>query len=115
MRATWDWGYVAFDLLWVVLVAWFLLRLLKSGDPRWWLAVGAAVGLGMMTRYTMGVHVIALVLAVCLTPVRKHLRSPWLWAGAALALVILLPNIAPRRRTPHPAHRRHVPVLLVGV
>ncbi len=28
------------------------VRLLKSGDQRWWLALGA-VGFGMMTKFTM--------------------------------------------------------------
>lgn len=85
--------YVAFDFLWVVLLAYFTIRLLKTDDPRWWLAMGTVIGLGMMTRYTMGVHVIGLVLAVLLTQTRKHLKSPWLWACVAITLLIFLPNI----------------------
>ncbi len=85
--------YVAFDFMWVVLLAYFTIRLLKTDDPRWWLAMGTVIGLGMMTRYTMGVHIIGLVFAVLLTPTRKHLKSPWLWAGAAIALIIFLPNL----------------------
>ena len=57
--------YVAFDFLWVVLLAYFTIRLLKSDDPRWWLAIGIVIGLGMMTRYTMGVHVIGLFSRYC--------------------------------------------------
>lgn len=85
--------YVAFDFLWVVLLAYFALRLLKSDDPRWWLGMGAVIGFGMMTRYTMGAHVVSLGLATLLTPARKYLKSPWLWAGAALSLLIFLPNL----------------------
>jgi len=85
--------YVAFDLLWVVLLAYFVIRLLKSDDPRWWIPIGAVIGLGMMTRYTMGVHTIGLVAATLLTPTRKHLKSPWLWIGALLAFIIFLPNL----------------------
>ena len=47
--------YVSFDYLWWVLAAWVTLRLLRSEDQRWWLALGAVVGLGMMTKYTLGV------------------------------------------------------------
>jgi hypothetical protein len=85
--------YVAFDFLWFVLLAYFTIRLLKSDDPRWWLAMGAVIGLGMMTRYTMGVYVVGLILATLSTPARKYLKSPWLWAGAALAFMIFLPNL----------------------
>ncbi len=85
--------YVAFDFLWVVLIAYFILRLLNTDDARWWLAIGAVIGLGMMTRYTMGVYVIALVLGTLITPARKYLKSKWLWLGALLAIIIFLPNL----------------------
>ena len=45
--------YVSFDYLWWVAAAYFMVRLLASDDPRWCLAVGAAIGLGMLTKYTM--------------------------------------------------------------
>jgi 4-amino-4-deoxy-L-arabinose transferase-like glycosyltransferase len=85
--------YVAFDLLWWVLVAYFVIRLLKSEDPRWWLGIGAAIGLGMMTKYTMAFFAAGVVGAVLLTKNRRHLTSPWLWAGVALSLLIFLPNL----------------------
>lgn len=46
--------YVSFDYLWGVTVAYFVIRLLKSEDPRWWVAIGAMLGIGMQTRYTAG-------------------------------------------------------------
>ena len=49
-----EFQYSTFDYLWLVLIAYFFIRLLKSENPRWWLAIGAAIGLGMMTKYTMG-------------------------------------------------------------
>jgi 4-amino-4-deoxy-L-arabinose transferase-like glycosyltransferase len=52
--------YVSFDYLWWVVAAWMTIRLLKSEDPRLFAGIGAAVGLGMMTKYTMGVLVIAI-------------------------------------------------------
>ena len=56
--------YVAFDFLWVVLLGYLFMRLINTDDPRWWIAIGIVIGMGMMTRYTMGVHVIALIIAV---------------------------------------------------
>lgn len=85
--------YVSFDYLWWVLVAYCMVRLLKSENPRWWLGIGAAIGLGMMTKYTMGFFAFGLAGGVLLTPVRRYLKSRWLWAGVGLAFVIFLPNL----------------------
>lgn len=85
--------YMSFDYLWWVLLSFCFVRLLRSEDPRWWLGCGAAIGLGMMTKYTMAFFIAGLAAAVLLTSTRRYLRSPWLYAGAALALLIYLPNL----------------------
>ena len=85
--------YVAFDYLWWVLIAYFLVRLLRSEDPRWWLGVGAAVGAGMLTKYSMLFLVAGILAGLLLTDARKYLRSRWLWLGVALSLLIFLPNL----------------------
>lgn len=85
--------YVSFDYLWWVLLAYLALRLLKSEDPRWWLGIGAVIGLGMMTKYTMAFGVAGLVVGVMLTPARRYLANPWLWGGVAVSLLIFLPNL----------------------
>jgi len=85
--------YFAFDYLWWVLVAFFVVRLIVTDDARYWLGIGAGIGLGMMTKYTMIFWVAGLVVAVLITPARKYLRSKWLYLGAALALLIFLPNL----------------------
>jgi 4-amino-4-deoxy-L-arabinose transferase-like glycosyltransferase len=45
-----EFQYTTFEYLWWVLIAWFVIRLLKTENPRWWLAIGATVGVGLMTR-----------------------------------------------------------------
>jgi 4-amino-4-deoxy-L-arabinose transferase-like glycosyltransferase len=84
--------YVSFDYLLWTLVAYFVTRLLRSEDPRWWLAIGAAIGFGMLTKYTMGVFAVSVAVGVVLTDSRQYLRSKWLWFGVALSLLIFLPN-----------------------
>jgi dolichyl-phosphate-mannose-protein mannosyltransferase len=85
--------YVSFDYLFWVLTAYFVLRLLKSDDPRWWIAIGSAIGLGMMTKYTMGFFAVAVAAGVVLTDARRYLKSKWLWYGVAASLLIFLPNL----------------------
>ncbi len=85
--------YTGFDYLWWVLLAYLLVRLLKSDDARWWLGIGAVIGVGMMTRYTIAFGVAGLVAGVLLTPARRSLLSPWLWAGIAISILVVLPNL----------------------
>lgn len=85
--------YVSFDMLWWVATAYFVVRVLRSGDPRWWLAVGVTVGLGMMTKYTMAFFVTGVLVGLALTSARRQFASGWLWAGVVLSLVIFLPNL----------------------
>ncbi len=85
--------YVSFDYLCWVLTAFFVLRLLKSEDARWWLAIGTTIGLGMMTKYTMGFFAIGIVVGVMATKSRRYLASKWLWFGVALSILVFLPNL----------------------
>ena len=85
--------YTSYDYLWWVVAAWLLLKLANGGDPRWWLGLGLAIGLGMMTRYTMLFCAAGIVVGVLLaTPLRRQLAGPWPWAGAALSLLVFAPN-----------------------
>ena len=84
--------YETLDYFYWVLLAFMVVRLLKSENPRWWLGIGAAIGLGMMTKYTIAFSVAGLIVGILVTN-RLYLKSRWLWAGAALALVIWLPNL----------------------
>ena len=85
--------YVSFDFLWWVMTAYFFVRLLREENPRWWLAIGAVLGIGMMTKYTMIFFIAGLVVGVIFTSARSYLKSPWLWAGAGISIVIFLPNL----------------------
>ncbi len=85
--------YVSFDYLWYVLLAYFVICRIESGDARWWLAIGAAVGLGMMTKYTMAFFAVGVVAGVLCTPWRADLRSRWLWLGAALSFIVFVPHL----------------------
>jgi hypothetical protein len=85
--------YVTFDFLWSVLIAYLMIRLLKSENPRWWVPIGAVIGLGMMTKYNMVMFVAGVVGGVLFTNARRYLRSSWLWGGVGLSLLIFLPNL----------------------
>jgi dolichyl-phosphate-mannose-protein mannosyltransferase len=84
--------YVSFDYLWFVLLAYFIVRLIRSEDPRWWVAVGIVIGLAIETKYTAAFFVVGLLCGILATPLRSHLTSKWLWIGAVISLLIAAPN-----------------------
>ena len=87
-----EFQYTSFDYLWCVLIAYLVIRLLETENPRWCLAIGALVGIGLLTKYTMFFYLAGVLLGLVLTQARRFLLTRWFWAGAALALLIFLPN-----------------------
>ncbi len=88
-----EFQYTTFDYLWWTLIAYFVIRLLKTENPRWWLAIGATIGLGFLTKYTMGFYLAGILGGVALTRARRYLFSGWFWGGMALGFLICLPNL----------------------
>jgi hypothetical protein len=88
-----EFQYSSFDYLWWLLIAWFIIRLLKTENPSWWLAVGVATGLGLLTKYSILFYIAGILGGIVLTPARRYFASVWFWAATALALVIFLPNL----------------------
>jgi 4-amino-4-deoxy-L-arabinose transferase-like glycosyltransferase len=87
-----EFQYSSFDYLWWVLIAYFVIRLLKTDDARWWLAIGAAIGMGLETKYTVFFFLAGLLGGMLLTRARRYFLSGWFWGGVGVALVIFLPN-----------------------
>jgi 4-amino-4-deoxy-L-arabinose transferase-like glycosyltransferase len=88
-----EFQYTSFAMLWWVLVAYFAIRLLQSENPRWFLAIGAVIGLGLQTKYDIAFYVAGILTGLLLTPARRFLATGWFWAGVALAFLIFLPNL----------------------
>ena len=88
-----EFQYTTFDYLWWVLIAYFVVRLLGSDNPRWCLAIGATVGVGLMTKYAIAFFIAGILGGLVLSRARRFLLTRWFWAGIALALLICLPNL----------------------
>jgi hypothetical protein len=77
--------------LWLAL-AWIVLRIANTGNPRLWLLFGAIAGLTILNKYDVVFFLIALLVGIALTPWRHWLANRWFWGGVALIIVITLPN-----------------------
>jgi 4-amino-4-deoxy-L-arabinose transferase-like glycosyltransferase len=69
-------------------------KLWQTENGRWWLCVGVAGGLSLLSKYT-GLFLGAGVLAwLIFSPkARRWLLSPWPYLGGVLALALFLPNL----------------------
>jgi 4-amino-4-deoxy-L-arabinose transferase-like glycosyltransferase len=75
-------------------VLFFLAKAARSGHPGWWLAAGAVVGAGCLAKYTALFWFPSILLWLLLDPrMRPVLRTPAPWLGAALGLLVFLPNL----------------------
>jgi hypothetical protein len=81
-----------FDFFFWALTLYLVLRLMVSADPRWWIAVGACVGVGANAKWAVLVLAASLIAGFALTRSRALLRSRYLLAGAAIAVVLAAPD-----------------------
>jgi 4-amino-4-deoxy-L-arabinose transferase-like glycosyltransferase len=72
----------------------FLARVQANGEGHWWLAVGIAGGLGLLSKYSaLFLGFGTLIWLVVDARNRKWLVSPWPYLGAGLALLIVTPHL----------------------
>jgi hypothetical protein len=76
------------------LVLLFLAKVLETGRGAWWLAVGAAVGVALLSKYTALFFGPAILIWLVSVPkLRRWLISPWPYLGGVAALAIFSPVI----------------------
>jgi 4-amino-4-deoxy-L-arabinose transferase-like glycosyltransferase len=75
-------------------VLFFLAKVLETGRGAWWLAVGAAVGAALLSKYTALFFGPAIVIWLIVIPkLRRWLISLWLYLGGLVSLLIFSPVI----------------------
>jgi dolichyl-phosphate-mannose-protein mannosyltransferase len=73
--------------------AYALISVIRDKDERWWLPIGLVVGLALITKYTIAFWIVALLLGLLLTSARGCLARPGPYTAAAIAALIVLPNL----------------------
>ncbi len=75
------------------LAALYALRILKGANPRWWIGLGAVVGVALESKYSVLLFASALIAGLLLTTQgRSMVRSRWFSGGLLLTVLIALPN-----------------------
>ena len=82
-----------YDLLaWTVAIA-CVVAAVSRGHSKAWLGAGVAVGLGLENKDLLLLAVVAVAVGILIAGPRQVLTDRWLWAGAAVALVLWSPNL----------------------
>ncbi|WP_315767449.1 MULTISPECIES: glycosyltransferase family 39 protein [unclassified Bradyrhizobium] len=73
-------------------MVWALVRLVQSGDGRWWLAAGLFGGLALLSKFTV-VLLLPAVAAFLLVPDwrRRWIVSPYPWLAVLIAIAVFSP------------------------
>jgi 4-amino-4-deoxy-L-arabinose transferase-like glycosyltransferase len=75
-------------------VLFFLAKVLETGRGAWWLAVGAAVGAALLSKYTALFFGLAILIWLVAVPkLRRWFISPWPYLGGIVAFAVFSPVI----------------------
>ena len=84
---------VSFNQFFWLLSAYFMVRMLKTKHPRYWLHLGILWGVAFLNKYSIVFLALGFVIALALTPARGLFRSRYLLYGALAGLAITTPNL----------------------
>lgn len=83
-----------FDLPAWALLCLILLRILRTGDNRLWLAAGLVAGVALLDTDLVAFLIVAVVAGLAVAGPRATFRSGWFYAGGAIALALWSPYLA---------------------
>ena len=84
---------VSFNQLSWVLAAYYTIRLVKTENTRYWIALGIVAGLGFLVKYAILFFYVALIFAFLLTPHRKWFKTQYPYIALSIATLIAFPNL----------------------
>jgi 4-amino-4-deoxy-L-arabinose transferase-like glycosyltransferase len=84
---------VIFDQLWWTLGCWAIVRWKESDNPRWWIALGIIMGIGLFTKFSIFLFGFGVLVGLLAPADRKLLTTRWPWIALGLTLFIGSPAI----------------------
>lgn len=87
-------GPTAYDLVAWLAACLIIVRILRTGRQQLWLACGLVVGMGLEAKDTILLLCFGVAVGLVVNRQARLLVSPYLWAGAAIAVALWAPNLA---------------------
>jgi 4-amino-4-deoxy-L-arabinose transferase-like glycosyltransferase len=71
-----------------------LAKLFSTGRGAWWLAIGVAFGVGMLSKYTTIFFAVSIFVWLLLVPqLRQWFVTPWPWLAGVISLAVFSPTL----------------------
>ncbi|HML00752.1 MAG TPA: glycosyltransferase family 39 protein [Acidimicrobiales bacterium] len=86
-------GPTAIDILAWGAFALVVVRIGRTGDPRWWVVAGVVLGVGLANKHSVGFFALAVVVGVLLSGGGRALLNRWFLVGAVIAGLFTVPDL----------------------
>jgi 4-amino-4-deoxy-L-arabinose transferase-like glycosyltransferase len=83
----------SYDLLFWLGAYYVLIRIARTGDGKWWLWMGAVLGLGLFNKIGLFVFGFALLIGLLATRHRRHFADRRLYLAGVIAVAFVVPYI----------------------
>ncbi|MGH2988125.1 MAG: glycosyltransferase family 39 protein, partial [Solirubrobacterales bacterium] len=80
-----------FDLLVWTALTWLAVRAIRTRDDRLWFIAGVVLGIGLLNKPLPAFLALGMLAGVAIAGPRRLLANPYVWSGAAIALVLWSP------------------------
>lgn len=84
---------VIFELFFWMLFLFFVLKLVRTQNPKFWIVIGISFGLAFLNKYSVVFLGLATFIAILVSEYRKLLLSKYLLYGILAGLIIMIPNL----------------------
>ncbi|MBN1271984.1 MAG: glycosyltransferase family 39 protein [Candidatus Aminicenantes bacterium] len=81
------------DLLFWQACILIVIRIIKTGNAKYWLLFGLTAGLGLQNKISILFLCFGLSVGLLITRERKHFKNKYFWLGLVLAGLLLLPYV----------------------
>jgi 4-amino-4-deoxy-L-arabinose transferase-like glycosyltransferase len=81
------------EIFFYSLIGYGLIRYLQTSQNKWIYVTGIAMGLGLLSKYSVAFYIISVILALLLSPQRKIFLNRHFYLAMAIAVILFLPNL----------------------
>lgn len=81
------------DMIFWEVIIFIVLRIINTENPKYWILFGIATGLGLENKISILFLGFGIFVGLLLTKERNYFRSPYLWIGGGISLILFTPYI----------------------